>query len=185
MTPRSSASHARLIPLIVLTVAVLALGCSSPTGLLAAMSVAAVQQVEGHRQGVAGPIAWWAGDMQVIAKENADGAYDLYLFTLVLKNTGAVPLTITRMEWNVMDQDIIRGTPGSQALSWSIAPEGERRSTWPYSLVCPRLYNCTPAQISEPAWTFHFTGTTAQGQPVDVPVAVTLPAQTLRVRFTW
>ena len=174
------------IPVTAVGVALLALGCTTaPGGLLGAMSVEGIQPVEGQRQGVAGPISWWAGDMQVISKVNPEGAYDLYVFTLALKNTGSVPLTITRMEWNVMDQDIIRGMPGSQALSWSILPGGERRSTWPYSLVCPRLYNCTPAQISEPAWTFHFMGTTAQGQQLDVPIDVTLPPQTLRVRFTW
>ena len=147
--------------------------------------VAQVQSVEGQREGVAGPISWWAGDMQVISKENPDGAYDLYVFTLVLKNTGDVPVTLTRMEWNVMDQDIIRGAPSSQAASWSLAPQGERRFTWPYSLVCPMLYTCAPTQDAEPTWTFHFTGATAQGQPVDVPISVTLPAQTLRTRFNW
>jgi hypothetical protein len=63
---------------------------------------------------------------------------------------------------------------------WSLAPQGERRFTWPYSLVCPALYTCAPTQDAEPSWTFHFTGATAQGQEVDVPISVTLPAQTLR-----
>ena len=172
--------------LLSLAVALRALGCTGGLpGLLTAMSVSGVVSVEGQREGVVGPVSWWAGDMQVISKVNPDGAYDLYVFMLALKNTGPVPLTITRMEWNVMDQDIIRGTPGSQAISWSLAPEGERRSTWPYSLVCPMLYTCAPTQDAEPTWTFHFTGTTGRGQPVDVPITVTLPAQTLRTRFRW
>lgn len=175
-----------MVPLTSLAVALIALGCfTAPTGRLAAMGVSAIQSVEGQQQGVAGPISWWAGDMQLSTKENADGAYDLYVFTLVLKNTGTVPVTLTRMEWNVTDQGIIRGSPYSQAASWVLAPQGERRSTWPYSLVCPMLYTCAPTQFAEPSWTFRFTGTTAQGQPVDVPIAVTLPAQTLRTRFKW
>jgi hypothetical protein len=169
-----------------LGLAVVALGCSSaPTGRLAAMGVSSIQSIAGHREGSAGPIAWWAGDMQVISKENAYGAFDLYVFTLVLRNTGAVPVTLTRMEWNAMDQGIIRGSPASQATTWSLAPQGERRFTWPYSLVCPDLYTCAPTQDAEPTWTFRFTGRTAQGQEVDVPISVTLPAQTLRTRFTW
>ncbi len=32
---------------------------------------------------------------------------------------------------------------------------------------------------------YRFTGTTAQGQPLDVTINVTLPAQTLRTRFKW
>jgi hypothetical protein len=160
-------------------------GCSAPTGRLAAMGVASILSVAGHREGVVGPVSWWAGDMQVIAKENADGAYDLYVFTLALKNVGAVPVTITRMEWNVTDQGIILGSPYVQTTSWTLAPQAERRFTWPYSLVCPSLYTCAPTLDAEPSWTFRFTGTTAQGQPLDVPIAVTLPAQTLRTRFTW
>jgi hypothetical protein len=149
------------------------------------MGVSSIQPIEGHRQGVVGPISWWAGDMQLITKENAYGAYDLYVFTLALKNAGTVPVTITRMEWNVTDQGIILGSPYVQAASWTLAPQGERRFTWPYSLVCPSLYTCAPTQEAEPRWTFQFTGTTARSQPLDVPIAVTLPAQTLRTRFTW
>lgn len=175
-----------LVPLTSLAMASIALGCSTaPTGRLAAMGVSSIQPIEGQQQGVAGPISWSAGDMQLITKENADGAYDLYVFTLALKNIGTGPVTITRMEWNVTDQDIIRGSPYFQAASWVLAPQGERRFTWPYSLVCPSLYTCAPTQDAEPSWTFRFTGTTAQGQPLDVPIAVTLPAQTLRTRFTW
>ena len=102
-----------------LGIAVVALGCS-PTGRLAAMGVSSIQSIEGHRAGIAGPISWWAGDMQVISKANAYGAFDLYVFTLVLKNIGTVPVTLTRMEWNVMDQDIIRGAPSSQATGPSL-----------------------------------------------------------------
>jgi hypothetical protein len=167
-------------------IASLALGCAcARLGELGIMNVSAIESVEGHRDGVAGPIAWWAGDMQVISKVNPDGAYDLYVFTLVLRNTGLVPVTITRMEWTAMDQGIIRGSPAAQTVSWLIAPQGERRSTWPYSLACPMLYTCAPTQDAEPTWAFHFTGATAQGQPIDVPISVTLPAQTLRTRFPW
>jgi hypothetical protein len=176
----------KIAALIGLALSVLALGCgAAPSSRLAALGISSIQSVEGRRQGVAGPIAWWAGDMQVISRVNPDGAYDVYVFTLVLTNTGEVPVSIVRMDWNTMDQGIILGSPASQAVSWSIAPRGERRTTWPYSLVCPRLYNCAPTQDSEPTWTFHFTGATAQGQPIDVPISVTLPAQTLRTRFQW
>ena len=175
-----------MVLLTSLALALIALGCfTAPTGRLAAMGVSAIQSIEGQRQGAVGSISWWAGDMQLITKENADGAYDLYVFTLVLKNTGTVPVTLTRMEWNVTDQGIIQGSPYSQTTSWLIAPQGERRSTWPYSLVCPMLYTCAPTQFAEPSWTFRFTGTTAQGQPLDVSINVTLPAQTLRTRFKW
>ena len=192
MPVRSAAAPARLLryrralgPLTSVSMALIALGRSAPTGPLAAMGVSAIQSIEGQRQGIAGPISWWAGDMQLITKENAYGAYDLYVFTLVLKNTGDVPATFTRQEWNVMDQDVIRSAPSAQAASWLIAPQGERRSTWPYSLVCPPVYTCAPTQIVEPTWTFRFTGSTAQDQRVDVPISVTLPAQTLRTRFQW
>ena len=162
-----------------------ALGCSPPSGRLAAMGISSIQSVNGQREGTAGPIAWWAGDMQVISKANAYGAFDLYVFTLVLRNTGNVPVTLTRMEWNVTDQGIILGGPSAQAITWTLDPQAERRSTWPYSLVCPDLYTCAPTLDAEPSWTFHFTGSTAQGQAVDVPISLTLPAQTLRTRFTW
>ncbi|MGH7333375.1 MAG: hypothetical protein ACREKS_11675 [Candidatus Rokuibacteriota bacterium] len=156
------------------------LACS---GKYAGMWVASVQTIDGHQQGSAGPIAWWAGDMQIVSKENDEGAYDLYLFTLVLRNTQTVPVTLTRLEWNVSDEDIIRPSPRSQAGSWPIAALGERRFTWPYSIVCPMLYTCAPAQTVEPTWSFRFTGTTANGERVEVPITVTLPPQTLRTRF--
>jgi hypothetical protein len=162
----------------------LVLGCSAAlTGRLAAMGVARVQTIDGHQQGTAGPISWWAGDMQVISKENADGAFDLYVFTLALEDTQGVPVTLTRMEWTVTDEDVIRSAPSSPAGSWPIAAHGERRFTWPYSIVCPMLYTCAPTQIVEPTWTFRFTGVTARGERVEVPITVTLPPQTLRTRF--
>lgn len=65
------------------------LACS---GKYAGMWVASVQTIAGHQQGRVGSIAWWAGDMPVISKENDEGAYDLYLFTLVLKNHFGDPL---------------------------------------------------------------------------------------------
>jgi hypothetical protein len=162
---------------------ILVVGCTAVEKRLAAMNVARIEMVEGHQQGTAGPISWWAGDMQVISKENAEGAFDLYVFTLVLKNTLAAPVTLTRLEWNVSDLDVIRSSPYSQSGSWVIAAAGERRFTWPYSIVCPMLYSCAYSQTVEPRWTFHFTGITAQGARVDVPITVTLPPQTLRTRF--
>jgi hypothetical protein len=152
------------------------------------MWVASVQTIDGHQQGSAGPIAWWAGDMQLVRKEYDEGAYDIYLFTLALRNTQTVPVTLTQLEWNVSDEDIIRPSPRSQSGSWPIAPLGERRFTWPYSIVCPMLYTCAPTQTVEPTWTFRFTGTTANGERIEVPITVTLPPQTLRTRFqaqTW
>jgi hypothetical protein len=173
----------RVAQLICLAASLLVFGCSSLTSKLAAMGVARIQTIEGHQQGAAGPIAWWAGDMQVISKENADGAFDLYVFTLVLKETQGVPLTLTRLEWNVTDLDVIRSSRSAQSGSWPIAAHGERRFTWPYSTVCPMLYTCASSQVAEPTWTFRFTGTTAQGERLDVPITVTLPPQTLRTRF--
>ena len=162
-------------------VSVTLLACS---GKYAGMWPASVQAIDGHQEGRVGLIAWWAGDMQIISKENADGAYDIYLFTLVLRNTQSAPVTLTGLEWTVSDEDIIRPSPRSQAGTWPIAGAGERRFTWPYSLTCPRLYTCAPFQTVEPTWRFRFTGIDADGAHVEVPITVTLPAQTLRVRFT-
>ncbi len=160
--------------------------CATPkSGSRVGMGVASVFSVPGQQQGSAGPISWWAGDMHVVTQENAYGAFDTYFFTLVLKDTQGVPVTFTRMEWNVTDQDIILSGPSAQTGSWPIAAHGERRFTWPYSTVCPMLYTCAPTEVAEPRWTFRFTGATAQGERVDVPIAVTLPPQTLRTRFQW
>jgi hypothetical protein len=173
--------HRSMTVLTSLAMSLLVLSCS--TVRHAIMRVAAVQTIEGHQEGTAGPISWWAGDMQVVSQENDEGAYDLYLFTLVLKDSQGVPVTFTRLEWNVMDEDIIRSGPRSQAGSWALSAHGERRFTWPYFIVCPMLYTCAPAQIVEPTWTFRFTGATARGTPVEVPITVTLPPQTLRTRL--
>jgi hypothetical protein len=148
------------------------------------MRVSEIQTIPDEREGRAGPIAWRATDMQVARKVNDDGAFDIYSFTLVLTNTLAAAVTLTRLEWNVDDEGIIRPSPYSQGGPWVIPPHGDRRFSWPYSLSCPRLYTCAPTETVEPTWSFRFTGTTAQGDAVDVPITVSLPPQVLRTRFT-
>jgi hypothetical protein len=131
-------------------------------------------------EGDAGPVSWRVTDVGVVKRGNDD----VYAAKLVIKEMRGTTITFTRYERTVSDLKLVRAAPAVSTGRWVVRPNAEWTLNLSHSIVCPPFPGGCGSPLTTSAPEFHITlsGTTSEGQPVNVAITVSLPPTQLRMR---
>lgn len=125
--------------------------------------------------GVSGAIAWQATDLRVVERQVTGTTRELYVFTLVLKETQGLGVTFTHLAYTISQPGIDSVGETQQAtIRWALHPRGELRHPLSSYIYC-REVHCQDWGPIVPWWHIVLTGTDERDQPVRVAIDLRLP----------
>jgi hypothetical protein len=127
-----------------------------------------------HTQGVVGPVAWSTTALDLDTGSGRGGDPDRFSFTLALRETQGLALTLTTMTWQVWQNGVEISGRQTRTGSWSLPAHGTLLQPVVYRIVCPTSTYC-PNVGPTTQWEITFEGHDAQGQAVHLVVQAELP----------
>jgi hypothetical protein len=131
-------------------------------------------------EGDAGPVVWRVADIEVIKRDTDDA----YVAKLIIKEARRATITFTRYELTVSDFNLAPGAPAVYTGRWVLRPNTELTLNLSHSVACPPFPGgCgSPLRTSAPEFHIRLTGTTSEGEAVNVTITTALPPAQLRIR---
>jgi predicted aspartyl protease len=135
-----------------------------------------------YLRGKNGPVAWQATDLRVIKRSISGADRDIYAFALVLEETQGVAITFTNLAYTVFQPGFNpTGISYHSSILWKLRSRGELRQPFSFYWDCGGP-PCPPWVTTAPWYNIVLTGSNAQGQPIQVTIALKLPQNPPKLR---
>lgn len=125
-------------------------------------------------QGIAGPVAWSTTALDLNTGSGRAGDPDRFSFTLALRETQGLTLTLTTITWEVWQNGVEISGRQTRTGSWSLPAHGTLLQPIVYRIMCPTSDYC-PDVGPTTHWEITFEGHDVQGQAIHLTVQAELP----------
>lgn len=124
--------------------------------------------------GTTGNLSWTATELslQEVAVENSTG--EQFGFQLLLQEKQGQALQLTRVEFQVWQDNVDRSDTLYRNGPWTLPPYGNVRIPFAWAVYCPPATVC-PDTGNSTEWNMTFFGKDANNQPVEFPMTLILP----------
>ena len=150
---------------------------SGVLGVLCAASLAACASLGVKTEGVVGPVAWQATDLELSRQSVNNRDMWTYSFSVLLQEQQGVGLVFNEIQTTVYQPGVSPWSPTYNGV-WKLVPNGKMRIPLQVSVTCPfgAGGSCLGPTVPAPLWQLTLAGKTDQGRPARIVIDITLPA---------
>ena len=141
------------------------------------VSLAACAALGVKTEGVSGPVAWQATDLELSRQSVNNRDVWTYSFSVLLQEQQGVRLVFNEIQATVYQPGINPWSPTYNGV-WTLEPKGKMRIPLQVSVTCPFGAGgaCSGPTVPTPLWQLTLRGKNDQGRPVSIVIDITLPA---------
>ena len=141
------------------------------------ISLAACASLGVKTEGVSGPVAWQATDLDLSRQSIGNRDVWTYSFSLLLQEQGGERLVFNEIQMAIYQPGVGPGVATYNGV-WPLAANGKMRVPLQSSITCPfgAGGSCLGPTVPVPLWQLVFRGKNDQGRPVSIKIDSTLPA---------
>ena len=128
-------------------------------------------------EGVSGPVAWQATDLDLSRQSINNRDVWTYSFSLLLQEQQGVRLVFNEIQMAIYQPGVGPWTPMYNGV-WPLAVNGKMRIPLQSSITCQfgAGGSCLGPTVPAPLWQLVFRGKNDEGRPVSIKIDITLPA---------
>jgi len=145
--------------------------------LVCLVSLAACASLGVKTEGVSGPVAWHATDLELASKTFNNQGYWVYSFSVLLEEKQGTGLVFNEIQTTVYQPGAGSGTATYNGV-WRLEANGRMRIPLESTLVCHFSAGgaCGGSNVPIPMWRLILRGRSDQNHTVTIPIDMTLPA---------